>query len=689
MKLAKNVMLRLGHNLVPSLFRHDWVSIGTATLFAIASLTFVTETRAASKKETAKASELFAFTNVYTAHFHFTAAQWEAMQPEQQEGFFGGPGGPGGRGLRGGPGGPGRPGGPGGPGRFGPGMFLAPAFLSAGDSDRDGQITKQEFEALGDRWFGTWDKEKTGELKEDQVRDGLNSSLGGMGGGVPRMSLQGANGKRNGLAALMGVEFDYVKADLEFAGRTFTNVAVRYKGNGTWMQSQGSMKHSLKVDLNEFVKGQKIDGVSKLNFHNAVTDASWMNEVLSHKFYRDAGIPAPATAYARVYVTVPGKHNKEYLGLYSMVENIDDNFTESRFGTKKGSIFKPVTPELFADLGNTWEKYKQTYDPKDDPSPAEKQRIIDFAKLVSKGSDAEFESKVGDFLDVNEFSQYMAATVWLSTLDSILGIGQNYYMYMEPKGHKLQFFPWDLDHSFGQFFLMGSQDQRNTLSIHKPWRGQNRFLERVFKVDAFKKPYLAKIKEINETIGLPERISKQVDEIASAIRSAVKDESAEKLAKFDKAVAGESVEPAGFGGGNRGPGGGGPGGPGGPFAQGVQPIKKFVFARSKSITEQLSGKEGADLDAPPPGMPRNMGPGMFLGPAIHAKFDSDKNGKLTQAEFGEGFKKWFASWDAEKSGALNEEKLREALNQEFAPPGATPGPGGPAGAGAGPGRPPQ
>ncbi len=678
MMTARSVKLRQGNK---------FVSLGLIATVGIL-MPFAERSVSAAKKDSLTPAELFSLTNVYTAHFQFTAEQWQEMEPERGEGGFfgGGPGGPGRRG----PGGPG-----GGPGRgFGPGMFLAPVFIGAGDADKDGKVTQAEFETLGSNWFTAWDKDKTGLLKEEHLRDGLNKTLGGGPGGPggpgPRMNLQGQEGKRNGLAAAMGVEFDYVKADLELAGQKFTNVAVRYKGNGTWMMSQGQLKRSLKVDLNEFVKGQKIAGISKLNFHNAVTDGSWMNEVLSHRFYADAGVPAPRTAYAKVYVTVPGKHDRQYLGLYSLVENIDDNFTKDRFGSSKGAIFKPVTPELFGDLGDNWENYKQTYDPKDEPSAADAQRVIAFAKLVSHASDEEFAAKLPEYFDLDQFARYMAATVWLSTLDSILGIGQNYYMYLDHKSRKFQFFPWDLDHSFGQFFLMGSQDQRNELSIHKPWRGQIRFLDRVFKVEAFKELYLARIKEINETIGQPERISKQVDQVAAAIRPAVKDESEEKLARFDKIVAGETVQPGGFGGGP---------GPRGPMMQGVIPIKGFVAARSKSIAAQVIGKsEGQSLDQPVPGMP-NFGPGNMLGAVIHTKFDTDKSSELTRDEFTSGFAKWFASWDKEKKGVLTEESLREALNQEFAPPGGFPGgPGGPGGqrrpegpggpeGGPGPGRP--
>jgi len=91
-------------------------------------------------------------------------------------------------------------------------------------------------------------------------------------------------------------------------------------------------KYSFKVDLNKYVKGQKLAGLTSLNLHTNITDASWMNEVLSFRLYRDFGSPAPRTSYARVYVTVPGTHANTYLGLFSIVEDVDSTFGQARFG---------------------------------------------------------------------------------------------------------------------------------------------------------------------------------------------------------------------------------------------------------------------------------------------------------------------------------------------------------------------
>lgn len=643
-----------------------------------------------------KAADLFQETQVWDVHLTFTSEQFAAIEPT------------------GGPGAPGGPGGPGGarPGGFGPGMFLGPAFAQMGDQDGDQKLSRDEFRALGEKWFAQSDKAASGKVDADQLREGLNSTFappggpggpGGFGGrgpgaggpggrgGRPGMMLQGPEGSRNGLASAIGIEFKYVHADLEFEGKTFKDVAVRYKGNGTFLQSRSSAKRSLKIDLNEFAKDQNLAGVTKLNLHNGVTDASSMNEVLSHRLFRDAGVPAPRAAYARVYITVPGKHDKQYLGLYSLVENVDGAFTQDRFGTTKGTLLKPVTPTPFADLGDDWAKYKQTYDPKDDLSKEDEKRIIDFCKLVSNADDATFNAKLGEYLDLDEFSRFMAVTVWLSTLDSILGPGQNYYVHLHPKTNKLQFIPWDLDHSFGQFFLAGSPTQREKLSIDKPWQGENKFLARVFKNEEFKKLYRARMEEFSKTIFRPERFTEQVDAVAAAIRPAVGEESEARLARFDTVVAGEAVGPetGGFGGGPGGGRGGGPGGrpPGFPPIDPVKPIKAFVVERAQSVNDQLAGKSegetvggfgnragGRGPRGGPPGGPGGFGPGTFLANPFMEHFDADRDKHLTRDEVSQGFEKWFAAWDADKAGVLTADQLRDGINQTFMPRGPAGGP---------------
>lgn len=403
------------------------------------------------------------------------------------------------------------------------------------------------------------------------------------GGGRRGSFLQGPEGGRNGIAAAFGIKFDYARAELEFGTHKFKDVGVRYKGNGTFLSSRDSLKKSLKLDLNQFAKGQKLAGMSQFNLHNSVRDPSGMNEAIAYRLFREGGVPAPRTAYAKVYVTVPGKHDRHYFGLYNLVKDVGSAFAEERFTSKKGAILKPVTPNLFSDLGEDWKSYNQTYDPKGDLSEEQKQRVIQFSKFTSTASAADFAAKLGEHIDLDNFARYMAITAWLTDLDGILGPGQNYYLHLHPKTQKFQFIPWDQDQPFGQF-PRGTQEQRENLSIHKPWTGENRFLKRVYESEPFKKAYLARLREFNQTIFDPERIQRQVNELAAILRPSIREESSERLSEFDKAAAGQKLAIVM--------------GPGFQGKTEVTPIKPFVKARTKSVADQLDGKSEGKLINP-------------------------------------------------------------------------------------------
>jgi outer membrane protein assembly factor BamB len=80
--------------------------------------------------------------------------------------------------------------------------------------------------------------------------------------------------------------------------------------------------------------------------------------------------------------------------------------------------------------------------------------------------------------------------------------------------------------------------------------------------------------------------------------------------------------------------------------------------------------------------PGGSGPGRFMGPTLFSAFDADENGVATREEVKQTFAKWFAAWDQDKSGALDERQLREGLNSVFPRPGNR-GPGGNGGPGGG------
>lgn len=597
--------------------------------------------------------QFFDSSKIWTVHLTLSADAYKNLEPAG--GPMQGPM----QGQRG-PMGPGPMRGPG--GMPGPGQFLAPAFLAA-DQDRNQIITRAEFNALASKWFAEWDRNGNGALNEAQLRDGLATNFrmpGGPGFGGP-----------GGPGPMPGVNFPKVSATIEIEGAKFNNIAVRYKGNSTYMASRGALKRSLKIEFNEYTKGQKFLGLETLNLHSNVMDPSWMNETLSYQAFRDAGVPAPRTSFARVYLTVEGKHQRQYLGLYSIVEEVDGDFEKSNFATKDGALFKPETRAPFAYLGDDWAKYDKAYDPKGKITPQQSQRLIDFTKLVTQASDADFAAQATQYLDLENWARYMAVNVWLANMDSILAMGHNYYLYLHPKTQKISILPWDMDLSFGG--LGGGTN----LTIKQPWRGENRFLARLFALPAFQERYREHLSTLDKKTLSVARWNSEVDRLAQQLRDAVREESPDKLQAFEKLAKGEIAPRPAFGpgpGAMRGPGGpGGPGGPDGPGPSGI-PIKAFAPARIASVRAQLEGKSQGDSGSgfgpggpSGPGGPGMPGPAMFLAPTLMQSFDTNQDRSLSREEFTQGFTKCFNEW-SKNADTLTPDQLRAGLNQLFRPP---------------------
>jgi len=392
-----------------------------------------------------------------------------------------------------------------------------------------------------------------------------------------RFELRNPNARRSGLSGVRGLEFDWVRGEVRFEDLVFPEAGIRYKGNGTYLRSQSSDKRPFKVDLNRNVPGAALTGRTTLNFANLVTDDSGLHDALGYELYRAAGVPAPRTAYARLFVS-PGAPVTNYLGLYLLLENLDARFAEERFGTRSGAILKPVTTDLFRDLGEDWESYEAIYDPKTRIEPAQAARVIGFARLLTHADDAAFAAHAGEFLDFDAFARFLAVTVLLSSYDGFLTNGQNFYLWIDPATGRFHFLPWDLDNAWGRFGMVGSAMDRAHASVDRPWAGEHRLLERMLDVPEFRARYRAVLGELLDSVFVPDRLHQRVDTMAALLRPVFAEESPRRAARFGQAVTtttlDESANEPGFG-----------------RRRAVHPLKWFIAERAASVRAQLAGDE--------------------------------------------------------------------------------------------------
>jgi hypothetical protein len=86
--------------------------------------------------------------------------------------------------------------------------------------------------------------------------------------------LRNTNASRAGVAGVLGFDLPRSEAGLDFSNVAFTNVGVRFKGNGTFLAALRTYKRSFKVDLKKHRKSQELVGRTTLNFGNLSADLS-------------------------------------------------------------------------------------------------------------------------------------------------------------------------------------------------------------------------------------------------------------------------------------------------------------------------------------------------------------------------------------------------------------------------------
>jgi putative membrane-bound dehydrogenase-like protein len=372
------------------------------------------------------------------------------------------------------------------------------------------------------------------------------------------------------------------------SGRTLKKAGVRYTGDITYFVSGLGVKRPLKIGFDKFGAG-KLGGLSGVQLQAMPLDPAMARQVLASGVFRMAGVPAPRTAFAEVTLTVPGKYDKEYLGLYTVVEDIDAAFLTERFGSGEGLIMRPFGFRGINHLGDDWEPYKAAYRPHREATAAEAKRVIAFATLVNKASDEEFGKRVGQFLDVEAFLRFLAANALTANLESFFALGHNYVLYLDPKTNKFHFLPGDLEFSFANFLLMGTADQLLDLSVTRPYPGENKLPDRLLAIKEVKEQYTKLLKDLTASAYTRERLVKDVEGIETTTK-AIREKEA-------KAVAARQEPAAGFGG------------------AGPQPpdLKTFAAKRTASVAAQLAGTRQGFVPQPPQFGPPPGGGGFGRG----------------------------------------------------------------------------
>jgi spore coat protein H len=259
---------------------------------------------------------------------------------------------------------------------------------------------------------------------------------------------------RGGAMSLTTRDPIYVPVTVTYGGATWTRVAMRYKGNSSLATAVGTQngKVPFRLDFNRFAKaepstaGQRFHGFEEMTFSSNFSDDSQLREVLGNEVFRDRGVPAPRSAFYRVYVDTGA--GSEYWGLYTMVEDPGDGaMLDAQLGGRAANLYKPDGP------GADWTRFdKEGFSKKtneDDANFADVEAAI-AALQAPRDNPAQWRAKLESVFDVDHFLRWLAVNTAIDNWDTYGAMAHNYYLYGDPKQKgRLQWIPWDNNMAFG------------------------------------------------------------------------------------------------------------------------------------------------------------------------------------------------------------------------------------------------
>lgn len=297
---------------------------------------------------------------------------------------------------------------------------------------------------------------------------------------------------------------EYKDAVVTIDGVTVKHVGFRTKGNSSLRMVAGSdsNRYSFKIDFDQYIKGQSLAGLTKLNLNNSMSDPSYMREHLSYELLAEMGIPSPAVGYANLYI------NGELHGLYVTVEGIEEPFLWRTYGAPLGNLYKASegTDLVYReDQDEQASTLKLVVGSKTTPD----QKVNAMVKALATGEDLE------SYLNVDQLLRYFAVNTVLVNLDSYVGtFAHNYYLYEQDGVFTI--LPWDYNMSFAGF---GGTPY---LSIDTPTQGvsleSRPLLGSLLAKEEYKERYYRYLEEIISEHFTVEKMTEKINRLAVLIR---------------------------------------------------------------------------------------------------------------------------------------------------------------------------
>jgi len=304
-----------------------------------------------------------------------------------------------------------------------------------------------------------------------------------------------------------GLSTDYHDGTLVHGGRS-SAVEVRLRG----ALSLQYPKPNLTVKVPDgFRSGDPaFDGLDRLVLVAGFDDTSLIRNRLAQQLWADIDDRHLTVPHANVVLYLDGY----YAGLYTLLENVNDDYLARRGFDPAAQLFKAADARadfrLDDDPDPTVGFEKKSGEPVD--GPAALGPVADLVDFVALADEARFRADLARWIDVPDAIDWFVFVSFISAGDSA---NKNAYWVQPARGGPFRYVPWDFNHSFGQDF--GTARLAPEAQLPEEFTVRNGLFERLWADPARREEVVTRYRELLAGPLAPVALERTVDGLEAEI----------------------------------------------------------------------------------------------------------------------------------------------------------------------------
>ncbi len=252
----------------------------------------------------------------------------------------------------------------------------------------------------------------------------------------------------------------FSRLPIEYREDTVNPVHFRLSFDETFTMTPGSEEYEERRKRDLYSLENLILKWNRTSLGTPYAIDPYITEEYAFEMFESAGIIAPRAALTQLDLEIDG--NVLPLGVYTMLEPVDENFIEKRFSPteREGNLYKALwqngqatltdTSDYLFGIKNEEENYFPAYDIKTNEDTNDASDLKNFIATYQTLTGDDLYDYLMETMDLDQWFRFQAMDYLLGNPDNFRYDVNNYYLYFSSGSHpKMYWIPTDYDKALG------------------------------------------------------------------------------------------------------------------------------------------------------------------------------------------------------------------------------------------------